>query len=249
VKFINRHVGCQQRSWRTLRRPNSLISQPRQIRLTRRLRIHGLAWTLSVYFQTALPKRSCMIIEGLVTSMDSAHHLNLAPMGPIVVGKFDALILRPFQPSVTFRNLSALRAGVFHIIDQVDIIARAVTGELSQLPSTEPARKVPGRVLSDCCRWFEFTIDSVDASSLRSHMPATIVHREEKRPFEGFNRARHAVLEAAILATRLHLIPRQEIVGALQFLQPAVEKTGGQAELEAWQRIVDFIHSRQEQPA
>ncbi|MFM7059090.1 MAG: DUF447 domain-containing protein [Planctomycetota bacterium] len=187
-----------------------------------------------------------MIIEGLVTSMDPTHRLNVAPMGPIVVGKFAALILRPFQPSATFRNLAGLRAGVFHVTDQVDVIARAVTGELNELPSTEPARKVPGRVLSDCCRWFEFTIDSVDDSSPRSRMPATIVHEEEKRPFEGFNRARHAVLEAAILATRLHLISSQEIRQALQFLQPAVEKTGGQTELQAWQRIMDFIHTRQE---
>ena len=189
-----------------------------------------------------------MIIEGLVTSMDQSQQLNVAPMGPIVVGDFDALILRPFQPSATFRNLSSVRAGVFHVTDRVDIIARAVTGQLSELPSTEPARRIPGRVLSDCCRWFEFTIDSVDDSSARSRMPATIVHSEEKRPFEGFNRARHAVLEAAILATRLHLIPRQEVSQALQFLGPAVEKTGGRLELESWQLILDFIHQRQEQP-
>jgi len=192
-----------------------------------------------------------MIIEGLVTSIDSTNQLNVAPMGPVVVGNFQALILRPFQPSATFRNLSTLRSGVFHITDQVDIIAQAVTGTLSQLPPTEPARSISGRVLSDCCRWFEFTIDSVDDSAPRSRMPATIRHAEEKRPFSGFNRAKHAVIEAAILATRLHLIPEREISNALTFLAPAVEKTGGPSELQAWQLIMDFIHQRQiqEQPA
>ena len=186
-----------------------------------------------------------MIIEGLVTSIDPAERLNVAPMGPIVIGNFDALILRPFQPSATFRNLSSLRAGVFHVTDQVDLIARAVTGRLSELPPTEPARSVPGRVLSDCCRWFEFTIDSIDDSNPRTRMPATIRHREERRPFLGFNRAKHAVLEAAILATRLHLIPPREISQALEFFAPAVVKTGGPDELEAWQLIMDFIQERQ----
>jgi hypothetical protein len=192
-----------------------------------------------------------MIIEGLVTSIDPTERLNVAPMGPVVVGNFEALILRPFQPSATFRNLSTLRAGVFHITDQVDIIAQAVTGTLTTLPPTEPARSIPGRVLSDCCRWFEFTIDSVDDSAPRSLMPATIRHAEEKRPFFGFNRAKHAVIEAAILATRLHLISRHDVSSALTFLAPAVEKTGGPTELQAWQLITDFIRQRQsqEQPA
>jgi hypothetical protein len=188
-----------------------------------------------------------MIIEGLVTSIDPTERLNVAPMGPVVVGNFEALILRPFQPSATFRNLSTLRAGVFHITDQVDIIAKAVTGTLTTLPPTEPARSIPGRVLSDCCRWFEFTIDSVDDSAPRSLMPATIRHAEEKRPFFGFNRAKHAVIEAAILATRLHLISRHEVSTALTFLAPAVEKTGGPTELQAWQLITDFIRQRQSQ--
>ena len=188
-----------------------------------------------------------MIIEGLVTSIDPTERLNVAPMGPVVVGNFEALILRPFQPSATFRNLSTLRAGVFHITDQVDIIAQAVTGTLTTLPPTEPARSIPGRVLSDCCRWFEFTIDSVDDSAPRSLMPATIRHAEERRPFFGFNRAKHAVIEAAILATRLHLISRHEVSTALTFLAPAVEKTGGPTELQAWQLITDFIRQRQSQ--
>jgi hypothetical protein len=78
-------------------------------------------------------------------------------------------------------------------------------------------------------------------------MPATIRHAEEKRPFFGFNRAKHAVIEAAILATRLHLISRHEVSTALTFLAPAVEKTGGPTELQAWQLITDFIRQRQSQ--
>jgi hypothetical protein len=189
-----------------------------------------------------------MILEGLVTSVDSADRLNVAPMGPIVVGNFEGLILRPFQPSATFRNLAETRRGVFHITDQVDIIAKAVTGNLHAPPPTDPAIAIHGHVLRNCCRWLEFEVQSIDTSNARSVMPARILHVGEKRPFFGFNRARNAILEAAILATRLHLLPASEIASALRFLEPAVEKTGDPAELESWQLIVGFIRSRQELP-
>lgn len=187
-----------------------------------------------------------MIIEGLVTSVGVTGRLNVAPMGPMVAGDFEKLLLRPFQPSTTFDNLTATRCGVFHVVDRVEVIAAAAIGRLSDEPATEAATKVTGRVLVDCCRWFEFTIDSIDASEPRSRMPATIVHRGERRPFFGFNRARHAVLEAAILATRVHLLPRAEIETALCWLAPAVEKTGRDEERAAFEMLVIDIRQKLE---
>ena len=190
-----------------------------------------------------------MIVEGLVTSIDSSGSLNVAPMGPIVEGNFESFVLRPFQPSTTFTNLSATRCGVFHVVDRVDIIAKAAIGRLNQLPAVEPASEINGYVLQDCCRWFEFRVDSIDASDSRSRMNSRIVHRGERRPFYGFNRARHAVLEAAILATRLHLLPSAEIAAAIRFLEPAIEKTGGDDEKSAFSMLQNFIYSRMENSA
>ena len=185
-----------------------------------------------------------MIVEGLVTSIGLDGRLNVAPMGPIVEGDFEQLVLRPFQPSTTFSNLSSQRCGVFHVTDDVDVISRAVTGTLTELPATESARVVAGQVLLDCCRWYEFEVEDVEASEARSRMPSRVVHRGERRGFLGFNRARHAVLEAAILATRLHLLPAEEIDQALRFLAPSVTKTGGPVEQDAWERILEFIQRR-----
>lgn len=190
-----------------------------------------------------------MIVEGIVTSVDSAGHLNVAPMGPIVEGDFHSLILRPFQPSTTFNNLASTRCGVFHIVDRVDIIARAAIGKLTELPPVEPAQHVNGWVLADCCRWFEFEIDSVDDSDARSRMISRIVHRGTRRPFLGFNRARHAVLETAILATRLHLLPHEYVAQAVAFLEPAVEKTGDAEEKDAFELLRNFIIRHRELPA
>ena len=186
-----------------------------------------------------------MIVEGLVTSLDRDGRLNVAPMGPIVSGDFEALVLRPFQPSTTFDNLNATRCGVFHVVDRVEVIAAAAIGQLVVQPDHEPARAIVGHVLLDCCRWFEFTVDSVDASAARSVMPATIVHRGERRPFLGFNRARHAVLEAAILATRVHLLSQAVIDATLEMLAAPIHKTGEAEELAAFELLVREIRNRQ----
>jgi hypothetical protein len=185
-----------------------------------------------------------MIVEGILTSLDEHGVLNVAPMGPIIEGDFRSLLLRPFQPSRSYRNLAATRRGVFHVVDEVDLIARIVTEELDLVPETEPAIRIDGRILKNCCRWFELEIESIDSRSARSEMTARVVHRGEIRPFFGFNRARHAVIETAILATRLHLIPHAQIVSAMEFLEPAVRKTGEIAELQAFERLQKFITER-----
>ncbi len=186
-----------------------------------------------------------MIVEGIVTSVNEAGHLNVAPMGPIVLGDFASLLLRPFQPSTTFNNLATMRCGVFHVVDRVELIAQAAIGKLTVLPAVEPANVIDGFVLQDCCRWFEFTVDSVDTAEARSQMPSTIVHRGERRPFFGFNRARHAVLEAAILSTRLHLLSRQHVLSMIESLESAVEKTGGSEEKLAFAMLKEFVVSSQ----
>ena len=70
------------------------------------------------------------------------------------------------------------------------------------------------------------------------------MHRGVRREFIGFNRARHAVLEAAIYATRVHLLPGDQIAGEMQRLQVIVDKTAGPAELEAMALLTDYIRER-----
>jgi hypothetical protein len=69
---------------------------------------------------------------------------------------------------------------------------------------------------------------------------AEVVHAARHRDFWGFNRAKHAVIEAAILATRLHLLPRQEVEAEFRKFRVIVDKTGGPAECEA----MSFLESR-----
>ncbi|MEZ6124909.1 MAG: DUF447 family protein [Planctomycetaceae bacterium] len=182
-----------------------------------------------------------MIIEGLVTSLNSDRSVNVAPMGPIVHGDFEKLTLRPFRGSTTYRNLLETGQGVFHIVDDVRLIAEAAIRREITLPATFVAQHVDGVVLQDCCRWCEFRITKTDVSQDRSELQADVVSSGVGRPFSGFNRARHAIIEISILATRLHLIPRSEVLVAIDFLTPAVQKTGGPEELDLLKMLQEFI--------
>jgi hypothetical protein len=60
----------------------------------------------------------------------------------------------------------------------------------------------------------------------------------------GFNRAKHAVLEAAILATRTHLLPADQIRDEYARLQIIVDKTAGPREREAMALLTAYVRSR-----
>ncbi|VTR95717.1 protein containing duf447 : Conserved protein OS=Gemmata sp. Wa1-1 PE=4 SV=1: DUF447 [Gemmata massiliana] len=168
-----------------------------------------------------------MILEGLVTTLDATGAPHLAPMGPRVDPDFARFTLRPFPTSNTYQNLLRHREGVLHVTDDALLLARAAIGAVGAVPATRPADRVRGFVLADSCRHFEFVVKSVDASSERVTLEAEVVHTGRTRDFFGFNRAKHAVVEAAILATRLHFLPLTEVAAEFAKLRVIVGKTGG----------------------
>ena len=182
-----------------------------------------------------------LIVEGIVTSLNAEGDINVAPMGPIVDAAMTELVLRPFQTSTTYRNLKLRPFGVFHIVDDVLLIAQAALDRLPGIPSSFPAERIMGRVLSDCCRWYEFEITACDDSSERTSLTATVVHVGRHRDVFGFNRAKHAVLEATILATRLHLISESEVRNQLATLAILVEKTSGPQEQAAFELVRTYV--------
>src|SRR5262245_38172984 len=144
-----------------------------------------------------------MILEGVVTTVGPAGEVNVAPMGPRVEpGELRRFLLRPFPTAQTFRNLKARGEGVLHVTDDVLLLARAALGAAEPPPPLRPAQKVRGFVLEDACRWYEFRVSSIDEREERVRVEAEVVHCGRGRDFFGFNRAKHAVVEAAILATR-----------------------------------------------
>lgn len=175
-----------------------------------------------------------MILEGVVTTLDSLGELNVAPMGPDFVPGSDRFILRPYQTSTTFRNLQATGTGVFHITDDVWLLARAAIKQANQAES-RPASAVPGRILETTGRYLEFQVIEVDATTDRATITvATVSSGRQPTDLFGLNRAKHAVVEAAILTSRLEFIPVAEILADFARLAILVRKTGGPDEHRAF---------------
>ncbi len=186
-----------------------------------------------------------MIIESILTTTDATGTVNCAPMG--VEWGDETIVIKPFLETATFRNLQATRAAVINLTDDVLLFAEAVTG--NPVFPHHPAAKVKGVVLDAACSWREVEVADIDDTPPRSRIMARVVHRGTQRDFLGFNRARHAVLEAAILATRTHLIPAAEIQVELARLQVIIDKTAGDREQQAMALLRGYIHSRQPAPA
>ncbi len=174
-----------------------------------------------------------MILEGIVTTLSPDGQLNIAPMGPRVDGAMERFILRPFQTAQTYRNLKARGEGILHVTDDVLLLARAALGLLEPAPALFPAAHVRGFVLADACRYFEFRVRSIDDRRERAEIAAEVVHAGRLRDFFGFNRAKHAVVEAAILATRTDWLPLEEIEAEYRKLALIIDKTGGPQEQRA----------------
>jgi hypothetical protein len=200
---------------------------------------------------------STRILEGIVTTMTDVAALdsvNIAPMGPMVDADFNRLVLRPFTSSTTYRNLKATGEGVFHITDDALLIARGAIGKVtaywsggpsrgSSSAPVRPADAVRGVVLTGACRYYEFRVISLDDSRERTRIEAQVVNRGTLRDFIGFNRARHAVLEAAILATRIHLTGAAAVLAEFDRLMSPIEKTGGEEEHQAMRELRAYVGS------
>ena len=182
-----------------------------------------------------------MIIEGIVTTIGPDQQVHIAPMGPIVDSEMRRLVLRPFRTAQTYRNLKVHPEGVFHITDDVLLLARAALGPVEPAPPIQPASAVRGFILSDACRYYEFGVRSIDDREERIRMDTEVVHSGRLRDFLGFNRAKHAVLEAAILATRTDFLPHEGIDSEFRKLSVIVQKTGGEQEKAAFAFLQEYL--------
>jgi hypothetical protein len=183
-----------------------------------------------------------VIIETIVTTLDAHGAVNIAPMGVEWDGSDEAApLLKPFLETTTYRNVVSTGAAVVNLIDDVGLFARAAISN-PEYPVV-PAVAVKGVVLRDACSWRELTVRSVDSTPPRSRIDTTVVHRGVHREFIGFNRARHAVLEAAIYATRVHMLAREFLESELARLQVVVDKTAGPTERDAMALLTDYIRS------
>lgn len=168
-----------------------------------------------------------MIIEGIVTTMDEDEDIHIAAMGATVDVSFTRLVLRPFADTETFKNMERTNCGVFHVTDNANMIAHIAVNEHFDTGRYRRSSVVPGFLLPSCCRAYEFLgTDSATITDGRASFTADVVEAHHFKDFLGFNRAKHAILEAAILATRFHLLNLDDVAEEFRKFQIIVDKTG-----------------------
>ncbi len=164
-------------------------------------------------------------------------------MGPVVDRDVTSLRLRPFNTSRTYRNLKRTGRGVFHVTDDTDLLVRSALG-LSLTPALTPLPEFGTSYLADACRWYAFEVQSLDESNERIEIECKVVQSERLRDFIGWNRAGHAVLEATILATRVHMLPSDMIQSELERLQVIVDKTADARERIAFDLVSTYVENQ-----
>ena len=177
-----------------------------------------------------------MIRETIVTTIDAGGRVHIAPLGIIAEG--ERWILAPFRPSKTLDNLRAVPFAVANHTDDVRIYAGCLTGRRDW--ATVACEETPAPRLKDCLAHISLRVVDVGEDEMRPRFHCEVVRSVAHAPFAGFNRAQAAVIEAAILASRLHLLPRDKIEREIAALEIVVGKTAGANERTAW----DWLRSK-----
>jgi hypothetical protein len=180
-----------------------------------------------------------MIRETIVTTVSACGRVHIAPIGIIADG--EGWIIAPFRPSTTLDNLCDVPFAVANYTDDVRVFAGCLTGR-HHWP-TVPSDEVPVPRLQDALAHAELAVVRVGEDPQRPRYHCRVVRTASHAPFQGFNRAQAAVVEAAILVSRLEFLPREKVEQELAYLEIAISKTAGPAEEEAWGWLVDRVRT------
>ncbi|AMV31121.1 hypothetical protein VN12_03320 [Pirellula sp. SH-Sr6A] len=201
-----------------------------------------------------------MIIEGIITTENADGSMHVAPIGPHVDRELQSWSVKPFQTSTTFQNLIRTNRAIFHVTDDALLMAASVLG-IGNTPSPEvlpPTRQQhwsdriqqrraskwvheKGWVLEQACRAFALRAERWDVSAPRAHADCSVVHSWELRPFWGWNRAKHSILELAILVSRRQWLPPNEWQSECDRHRVFIDKTAGEEEHEALELLQEAM--------
>ena len=184
-----------------------------------------------------------VIFEAVVTTLSPQGRPHVAPMGVRYAG--EQVVLMPFKPSTTLDNIVATRHAVLNIVVDTRVFAGCVTGRKAW--PTLAAEHVPCVRLACALQHVELALEDHDDDPQRPVLRLRRLHEQQHAPFVGFNRAQAAVIEGAVLVSRLHMLPRHKVEREMRYLQIAIDKTAGATEHEAWQWLCEAVaHHRME---
>ena len=179
------------------------------------------------------------IRESILTTVDEAGEVHIAPLGIIQEG--ENWIIAPFRPSKTLENLLVNQTAVTSYTDDVRIFAGCLTGRKDWPLAVIENCSVPR--LSGALSHSVLEVIEMQQDELRPRFICRVASEEMHAAYLGMNRAKAAVLELAILVSRLHILSRKKIEAELTYLNIAIEKTAGPAEQEAWGWLMERVNA------
>lgn len=180
-----------------------------------------------------------MIRETIVTTCSAAGVVHIAPFG--LIEEPGGWVIAPFRPSVTLDNLLDVPELVANYVDDVRIFAGCLTGR-RDWPCVPADRVRPPR-LAAALAHAELRVVTIKEDAQRPRLSCRVVYRGQHAPFAGFNRAQAAVIEGAILVSRLFMLPRAQVEQEMAHLAIAVAKTAGPEEQEAWGWLTEAVRA------
>ena len=186
-----------------------------------------------------------MINETIITTLNKDGSVNIAPMG--VRRENDYFVIAPFKPSTTLQNIERSGQAVINMTDDVRIFAGCLTDHYDW--PTVSTSVIDGKRLQVALSHIEIEVTRQEGDDIRPVFYCSEKHQEIHAPFMGLNRAKAAVLEAAVLVSRLHMLPDEKIDNEIMYLQIAIDKTASEHELEAWAWLMNRIRTFREQNA
>jgi hypothetical protein len=181
-----------------------------------------------------------MIRETVVTTIDAAGAVHIAPFGLIEEGEL--WVIAPFRPSRSLDNLQEIPSAVVNYVDDVRIFAGCLTGRKNWPVTPVDNFAVPR--LAAALAHAELAVERIEDHPERPRFLCRVQRIEQHAPFLGLNRAKAAVLELSILVSRLNFLPREKLEREIEYLKIAIDKTAGPQEQEAWgwlmQKVADF---------
>ena len=185
-----------------------------------------------------------LIKEAIISTLNADGSTYLAPMGLQYREPPSGIItLAPFRPSRTLDNLLRTPMAIANYTDDVRVFAACLC-EKRDWP-TRPGKQTPIPYLDAALAHAELKLSDFKDDPVRPSFTARIVHQESHAPFTGFNRAQAAVIELAILVSRLDRLPREKYEKEIDYLETAVKKTAGETEWAAWRQLMQKVRQHQ----
>ena len=178
------------------------------------------------------------IRESVVTTLNADGTAHVAPLG--VIEELPYLVLAPFHPSTTLANLRRHPFACVNYTVDARVFAGCVTKRRRDWP-TVPALLIACPRLAGVLAHSEVEVAEVVEDEQRPRFRCREVHEATHAPFRGLNRAQAACLEAAVLVSRLGMLPPGKVEREMAYLAIAIDKTAGPVEAEAWSWLVEAV--------